>query len=69
MVHAVEDVVAVPAPRDAVGAVQTQELVLSALLHAAGLWRERASTGFTPKHVKPRRWAQGLLKNDVSELD
>ena len=37
VVHAVEHVVAVPAPRDAVGAVKTQKLVLSALLHTADL--------------------------------
>lgn len=37
VVHAVQDVVAAPAPRDAVRSVQAQELVLAALLHAADL--------------------------------
>lgn len=37
VVHAVQHVVAAPAPRDAVGPIQTQELVFSALLHTADL--------------------------------
>lgn len=43
VVHAVEDLVAAPAPRDAVGSVQTQELVLPALLHAADLAGQEAA--------------------------
>lgn len=37
VVHAVQDIVAAPAPRDAVRSVQTQELVFAALLHTADL--------------------------------
>lgn len=37
VVHAVKHVIAAPAPRDAVSAVQTKELILPALLHAANL--------------------------------
>lgn len=43
VVHAVEDLVAAPTPRDAVGSVQTQELVLPALLHAADLAGQEAA--------------------------
>lgn len=43
VVHAVEDLVAAPAPRDAVRSVQTQELVLPALLHAADLAGQEAA--------------------------
>lgn len=50
VVHAVEDLVTAPTPRDAVRSVQTQELVLPALLHAADLAGQedvRASRPFT----------------------
>lgn len=50
VVHAVEDLVAAPTPRDAVRSVQTQELVLPALLHTADLAGQedvRASGPFT----------------------
>lgn len=43
VVHAVEDLVAAPTPRDAVSSVQTQELVLPALLHAADLAGQEAA--------------------------
>lgn len=43
VVHAVEDVVAAPAARDAVRPVQAEELVLPALFHAADLWGQEAA--------------------------
>lgn len=37
VVHAVEHVIATPAPRDAVSTIQTKELIFPALLHTANL--------------------------------
>lgn len=54
VVHAVEDVVAAPAPRDAVRSVQTEELVLPALLHAADLAGQGAA-GVRASQPSPRR--------------
>lgn len=45
VVHAVQHVVAAPAPRDAVGPIQTQELVFSALLHTADLLAKTQPAG------------------------
>lgn len=41
VVHAVQHVIAAPAPRDAVGTIQTQKLIFSALLHTANLSAEK----------------------------
>lgn len=57
VVHAVEDLVAAPTPRDAVGPVQTQELVLPALLHAADLAGQEAAD------VRASRPSKGVLMN------
>lgn len=37
VVHAVQHVIAAPAPRDAVGTIQAEKLIFSALLHTANL--------------------------------
>lgn len=41
VVHAVQHIIAAPAPRDAVSAIQAEELVLPALLHTANLSAEK----------------------------
>lgn len=49
VVHAVKNIVAAPTPRDAVCSVQTEELVLPTLFHAANL-SGREGTGFKAFH-------------------
>lgn len=52
VVHAVQHVVAAPAPRDAVGPIQTQELVFSALLHTADLLAKTQAFSSTQRRHK-----------------
>lgn len=52
VVHAVQHVVAAPAPRDAVGPIQTQELVFSALLHTADLLAKMQAFSSTQRRHK-----------------
>lgn len=55
VVHAVQHVVAAPAPRDAVGPIQTQELVFSALLHTADLLAKTQPAGVLVNTKTPQR--------------
>lgn len=54
VIHAVQYIVTAPAPRDAVGTIQAQKLILSALLHTSDLFTKKCHISSSSYQRKPK---------------